>query len=164
MRRWIFNLLSGLCLLLCVILLYSWLRSYLPRDLRMEGNDGRLLILSWEGSLPRNGAWDDWDPSRFETFKGVPRLWNRMNRISDKRWLGFQSTRGNLLSIQVRIIAIPFWFLFLPSAILPVLWFVSLRRRRRRARSGHCLNCGYDLRESKQKCPECGTAIQPAVS
>jgi len=164
MRRWVFNLLSGLCLLLCVILLYSWLRSYLPRDLRMDSDQGRLLIVSWEGSLPRNGAWDDWDPSRLETFKGVSRLWNRMITISDGRWLGFQSTRGRLATMQLHIIAIPFWFLFLPSAILPVLWFVSLRRRRRRARSGRCLNCGYDLRESKHKCPECGTAIQPAVS
>ncbi len=160
MRRWVFNLLSGLCLLLCVILLYSWLRSYLPRDWRMDSDQGRLLIVTWEGSLPRNGAWDDWDPSRLETFKGVPRLWNRMITISDGRWLGFQSTRGRLAPMQVHIIAIPFWFLFLPSAIPPVLWFVSLRRRRRRARSGHCVACGYDLRESKEKCPECGIPIQ----
>src|SRR5438067_8538855 len=115
MRRWVFNLLSGLCLLLCVILLYSWLRSYLPRDLRMDSDQGRLLIVSWEGSLPRNGAWDDWDPSRLETFKGVSRLWNRMITISDGRWLGFQSTRGRLATMQLHIIAIPFGSSFFPA-------------------------------------------------
>jgi hypothetical protein len=54
--------------------------------------------------------------------------------------------------------AIPTWMLVLGMGIWPVRsGSVALRRWRRR-RAGLCLVCGYDLRESVERCPECGTA------
>src|SRR5207253_1616326 len=42
------------------------------------------------------------------------------------------------------------------------LLFVA-RRLQRLSPNALCLNCGYDLRASKERCPECGTAIASAL-
>jgi hypothetical protein len=54
---------------------------------------------------------------------------------------------------------------FLPAvaaAVLPAAWIassVTSRARRRARRSGsRCVRCGYDLRSTPGRCPECGTA------
>jgi hypothetical protein len=60
----------------------------------------------------------------------------------------------------VRMLVIPGW---LASSIL-LAWPLTTMamatrrasRRRRLARSGHCPACGYDLRASPGRCPECG--------
>ena len=53
------------------------------------------------------------------------------------------------------------------TAILPLTWIgwvscigiLRWNQARRRAK-GLCTRCGYDLRASKERCPECGTAIR----
>jgi hypothetical protein len=47
------------------------------------------------------------------------------------------------------------------SGVLTVLGAVRFRRHllsRRRFPVGHCPSCGYDLRASPDRCPECGIA------
>ncbi len=46
-----------------------------------------------------------------------------------------------------------------PFLILPAAWLVQHRRRRRRTRLNCCTTCGYDLRASAGRCPECGTPM-----
>ena len=59
-------------------------------------------------------------------------------------------------------IGIPPWFLM---TILGVVWWFADRPirkqnlRRKRKKLGRCVKCGYDLRGSEERCPECGTGI-----
>jgi hypothetical protein len=50
------------------------------------------------------------------------------------------------------------------SAVLPLLWLVRslVRWKRQKLRDGHCVRCGYDLRASTDRCPECGTPTRPS--
>ena len=53
----------------------------------------------------------------------------------------------------------PYWLLFALTATAPTMRGLRWWKRRRRIRGGLCLNCGYDLRESPDRCPECGVAM-----
>jgi len=64
-------------------------------------------------------------------------------------------------------LAAPLWMLWLPSAALTLFCLARLRRRwlpLRRARRGQCPTCGYDLRGTPQRCPECGTGTVAGAS
>jgi hypothetical protein len=53
-------------------------------------------------------------------------------------------------------VAVPHWLLAALTAIVPAAWLRVTLIRRRRFRAGRCLACGYDLRGTPERCPECG--------
>ena len=58
-----------------------------------------------------------------------------------------------------RSVFIPRRFTLAITAALPLWWIAPLvRRRLANIPAGHCRECGYDLRSSPERCPECGTA------
>lgn len=54
------------------------------------------------------------------------------------------------------------WLWFIVPVSLPML--IGLVRCRHVVREGHCSVCGYDLRASPDRCPECGTPIDPRAA
>jgi hypothetical protein len=84
-----------------------------------------------------------------------------------QRWHGFGSKqvmpRTHLgQTMQERDWVAPVWPAGVALAVLPVAWIVQAARRKRRNRLGFCRTCGYDLRASPDRCPECGTSVQTA--
>ena len=58
--------------------------------------------------------------------------------------------------------AIPLWLIAPLFAVLPVRWARGSARHRR-LEPGRCGVCGYDLRATPHRCPECGHAPQGAL-
>src|SRR5665213_547726 len=99
------------------------------------------------------------------------RLWHRP---AQGRWRGIRAGHGFIIVVlsggQPRrrvYVSIPFWAAFALTLIFPA---ISLRRwigwllRRRAPAAGLCMRCGYDLRATPDRCPECGklvSSIQP---
>jgi hypothetical protein len=53
---------------------------------------------------------------------------------------------------------VPHWAVAMLLGALPLRW-AFLWRRSRRYPPRCCPNCGYDLRATPDRCPECGTAV-----
>jgi hypothetical protein len=81
------------------------------------------------------------------------------------RALGFRWGKGIRVQLakpfsKVRItiwqVMIPLWAFGIIFGALPAKWTFSYWRRRQRKLNGRCIECGYDLRMSATRCPECG--------
>jgi hypothetical protein len=74
--------------------------------------------------------------------------------------LALEYGKLSLATTHGDVIRVPAHVAVLFSLALPIMklqeWCVILRRRRDQRRLGHCPACGYDLRFTPDRCPECG--------
>jgi hypothetical protein len=80
----------------------------------------------------------------------------------DWRRLGFRAFRFSSLGSSGFAVVVPCWFLLLLTGLAPANWVRRQFRQRRRRIEGRCSSCGYDLRGSPDRCPECGKACGAA--
>jgi hypothetical protein len=74
-------------------------------------------------------------------------------------WFGVDTDRvgpeaGQAFVSDRTVVHVPAWVPLLLLAVLPL----SRLARMRKGRSGVCPACGYDLRATPERCPECGRA------
>ena len=60
------------------------------------------------------------------------------------------------------MMSVPIYIGILLFGAYPLWMALPFRRRRKRKKLGLCLKCGYDLRGSKDRCPECGKEFETA--
>jgi hypothetical protein len=99
-------------------------------------------------------------------------LENRLNdpdvKVKQGAW-GFvyaRAERDARSTEQMTFVQAPYWALLAAAAVLPAIWAVrqvGFARRRRRAATGRCVACGYDLRHTPERCPECGRDVPEAL-
>jgi len=85
--------------------------------------------------------------------------------IERSEWLAFSIESPTSQREPKWAIEIPWWFLtLLPAgACVALLFAPKFRAAARLRRAALCPTCGYDLRASKEKCPECGSPIPPSA-
>jgi hypothetical protein len=99
----------------------------------------------WRNVSDASGAAHDW------TYEGKEGFWYRHDEDVGDRGMSFWDNT----------VRTPFWFLLLLASapfVASVVWRLARAvARQARARAGHCIRCGYDLRGTTVRCPECGT-------
>ena len=116
--------------------------------------------------LPEEAGWHWRQPSPLlDEIRGSAGFMTARCGLSsfDAQGQAFQSGWPGLVYFQ-RVVGVgfPFWWLLLVGAVPLAMWGIITRRRRRQGRRallGLCLTCGYDLRASSERCPECGTPV-----
>jgi hypothetical protein len=58
-----------------------------------------------------------------------------------------------------RSVVVPYWAIAVAFCMLPGIVFLRFVGRGRHFRAGVCPSCGYDLRATPHRCPECGKVI-----
>ena len=177
MKKWFFNFVVGMSLLLFVATAGLWVRSYWKFDhvyYRQSANGDRIIydVFSCYGSVGASyghevGSEDLITNSTFIITCGEANGEASVNMMEGLGgWYRFGFGYANFIIPKLRVVAVmaPHWLLMLLFLILPLNRFVRFRRRRNRLRKGLCLRCGYDLRATPDRCPECGTPIAAATS
>ena len=136
-----------------------WATSYFPENFYLRSHEGRMLLIF----AAQNHAAMFEEPRSFNTRDAMvaeARRYSKMKSEGLLHWqaLGFEITLSDRKS-GFWLFAVPYWALALPLAVFPAWALWTTGRRERWGKSGRCLQCGYDLRASKDQCPECGTPI-----
>ena len=140
-------MLVWLSLAMCVLTCVMWVRSYLAYeviDIHLRNQEiligapaGGVVVYSFEKPrrVARKFEYRSWPfPAGFDA------LLNTM--------LGFHASSMG----EAAMIAVPFWFLLLLTLVTPLVrWRLSGPHA-----AGLCRDCGYDLRATPERCPECG--------
>jgi hypothetical protein len=183
-KRRIFNVLAAVSLVLCVVsalhALSPPLRDWEWHDVpqwdfttwELEPEDMGLIVRHYTPVEPRVPG----PPSNGGGGGSSPQYLAWVQRVQPWQFdrLGFRLSRNvpmtagassDCYALKTELRA-PYWLICAITSIAPAMLLVSKLRsrwrqswRRRQAQQNLCLTCGYDLRATPYRCPECGTPV-----
>jgi hypothetical protein len=174
MKRRSFKLLMIISTVLCVGLMVTAVRSFWVSTSfgksTWNGQQGRLEIFEIDSgaggiSLYAETAFSSPNEPLSDVFRLHPKWQIHEEALHPWKldWVDlwhFHYYRGSAVfnggswsRLEVRV---PYGPLILLMMVAPVIWVF---RRKHVRRPGFCMQCGYDLRATPERCPECGTTI-----
>ncbi len=172
-----------LCLAACVLWIHSyWYTSSIGYEFAVEPTQARAVGLQILYARLTADCWicrfppverDDYI-HLFNAGRTGPKFFfehhpDQFNELTHRTMRWFKYIHGQDRPIigpndplfETRRLTIPMPLVVLATALLPAIHLARRSSRRNRKQSGLCANCGYDLRATPQKCPECGTPTIP---
>jgi hypothetical protein len=168
--RWLFNFAATVSLVLFLATTILWVRSYWRCDFVARSDaDGRDPVpIGGSGfALPPRAVFSNYGRILLRVRSDSP-------QVRHHHWDYSVGTQPIFVSFGMNFFAWQFnsdlWAIQFPHAlpaaifaIAPALWLLNIGRRRRieKLNQGLCPTCGYDLRATPDRCPECGTRVPP---
>jgi hypothetical protein len=161
-RRFVFNAVAAGSLLVCLVTVFLWVRSYSARiDLGLQVGGFAFEFDCSRGEFAiaretrRPGQADGWRLNFREPIDLLESL--RSGKLGVFRFdvLDFAGYSFRRKMWNGQIFLWPCGAVFLASAVVPAVW---ITRWRPPPKAGMCRRCGYDLRATPERCPECGTS------
>jgi len=173
----LFTLASTLSLVLCLGVAGLWTRSYWAEDsigygkwLLTPGRWGPSYRTTVYKAASLRGVLSlttELYSLRPEDYKALQNdlLWDDRGRIfyssqsvaAADVFSVFPVARGAVPSPVSSRLSVPHWVIVVLLWLPPAAWQVQKRRRKSRRQLALCTTCGYDLRATPNRCPECGT-------
>jgi hypothetical protein len=149
-KRRLINLAAALSLLLCAIGCVPLVRSY-RQSVTIAStvfDSGASVFLYCNDGVYSLEVMDGW-----EDFSGAPLV------ETDWNLLGLRYQKQRFVVKHGYKLNVPFAWWVVLTCTFPVGVFARRFFQRRSWRgAGYCRICGYDLRATPERCPECGTA------
>ena len=174
-RPWMFNGLAAVSALLFVATCVLWVRKAATIDsVALSKNQWTFSIDSHREGISFVGIWTRWEapqPWRLSfghnfaevMYENAPFRWRALG--FGRQRMSFVFERGDVAPVLVlNAWTAPHWSACTFFALMPLFGIVSrLRRRRFSKKSVLCPHCGYDLRATPDRCPECGSMPTPTT-